>query len=163
MKVLSALLCSASLFAAKPLPEFVQRGQHYQFLVDGRPYLVLGAQVHNSSAWPGELEAAWKQARQLHANTVEAPVYWEEIEPAPGRFRFTTVDALVEGARQHGLRLILLWFGTWKNGVMDYAPAWIKQDPQKYPRMLDRAGRPVRCSRRIRRPTATPTGTRWPR
>jgi len=50
----------------------------------------------------------------LHANTVEAPVYWEQFEPQPGRFDFTNVDAIVEGARAHNLHVVLLWFGTWK-------------------------------------------------
>ena len=54
------------------------------------------------------------------------------------------VDSLVEGARQNDLRLILLWFGTWKNGVMDYAPAWVKQNPAQYPRMKDSHGQEIR-------------------
>src|ERR1035441_11082065 len=72
--------------------------------------------------------------RSMHANTVEAPVYWEQIEPAKGTFDFGNVDLLVNQAREHHFRLVLLWFGTWKNGQNHYVPEWIKSDPKTYPR-----------------------------
>src|SRR4051812_25105034 len=74
--------------------------------------LVLGAQIGNSSAWPSVLPKVWPAVEAMHVNTVEAPVYWEQIEPQPGSFDWTNVDALIEGARTHHLHLILLWFGT---------------------------------------------------
>ena len=72
----------------------------------------------------------------LHANTVEAPVYWEQFEPEEGRFDFTNVDRIVEGARVHNLHVVLLWFGTWKNGNMHYVPAWVKTDTKRFPRVI---------------------------
>jgi beta-galactosidase GanA len=72
----------------------------------------------------------------LHANTVEAPVYWEQLEPQQGHFDFTNVDQVVEGARAHGLHVVLLWFGTWKNGNMHYAPEWVKTDPARFPHTI---------------------------
>ncbi|UWZ85795.1 beta-galactosidase [Occallatibacter riparius] len=116
----------------------------YQLLVDGHPYLILGAQVRNSSGWPGELDRAWPLYKQLHANTAEIPVYWEVIEPQPGHFDFTSVDRILAGARQNNLHVILLWFATWKNGEMDYAPQWVKEDTTRYPRMRNRAGEQIR-------------------
>ncbi len=62
------------------------------------------------------------------------------MEPQPGQFDFSTVDLLVNGAREHQLRLVLLWFGTWKNGNMHYAPQWVKTDTKKYPRVINAAG-----------------------
>ncbi len=85
-------------------------------MVDGSPYLVLGAQVGNSAAWPAVLPDVWPALEAMHVNTAEMPVYWEQIEPRPGEFDWTNVDALLAGAREHHLHLILLWFGTWKNG-----------------------------------------------
>ena len=79
----------------------------------------------------------------MHVNTAEAPVYWEQIEPHPGTFDWTNVDALIEGARTHHLHLILLWFGTWKNGNDHYVPQWVKRDPQHFPRMINSAGTPL--------------------
>jgi hypothetical protein len=141
---LSLLLVAAAsrLFAAEA-PRLVQKDGRYTLLVDGQPYLILGGQIHNSSGWPSELPQVWKSMADLHANTVEAPVYWEQLEPQPGKFDFTNVDAIVEGARAHNLRVVLLWFGTWKNGNMHYAPAWVKSDTTRFPRVIRPDGEPI--------------------
>ncbi len=110
-------------------------------VVDGEPFLILGAQINNSSSWPATLPKAWAALEDLHVNTVEAPVYWEQMEPKPGSFDFSTVDLLVNGAREHHLRLVLLWFGTWKNGQAHYVPEWIKTDPKKYARQVRSYGK----------------------
>src|SRR5215475_3498619 len=107
-----AAACAFS--AASQAPKFVEKDGRWALLVDGQPYLMLGGQIHNSSAWPSELPAVWKSLADLHANTVEAPVYWEQIEPQPGQFNWDNVDAIVKGAREHDLHVVLLWFGTWK-------------------------------------------------
>ena len=112
-------------------------------MVDGSPYLVLGAQVGNSAAWPAVLPDVWPALEAMHVNTAEMPVYWEQIEPRPGEFDWTNVDALLAGAREHHLHLILLWFGTWKNGNDHYVPTWVKEDPQHFLRMINSAGTPL--------------------
>jgi beta-galactosidase GanA len=144
MKLAVLFLFLVPALTAEPIPRLTKVGDQHQLIVNGQPFIVLGAQTGNSSGWPSQLDSVWKQAAQMHVNTLEIPIYWEEIEPEPGRFNFQTVDALVEGARANGFRLVLLWFATWKNGAMDYAPAWVKQDTEKYPRMIDPGGRPVR-------------------
>ena len=78
-------------------------------MVEGRPYLILGAQVRNSSAWPEQLDSAWPLYKELHANTAEIPVYWEVIEPQPSKFDFSSVDKIIAGARANDLHLVLLW------------------------------------------------------
>jgi hypothetical protein len=110
-------------------------------VVDGKPFLILGAQINNSSSWPDTLPKAWTALEDLHVNTVEAPVYWEQMEPKRGSFDFSNVDLLVNGAREHHLHLVLLWFGTWKNGQAHYVPEWIKTDPEKYPRQVSSYGK----------------------
>ena len=122
-------------------PHLESRDGHFAMVVDGNPFLILGAQINNSSSWPGTIPKAWAALEDLHANTVEAPVYWEQTEPKPGSFDFSTVDLLVNGAREHHLHLVLLWFGTWKNGQAHYVPEWIKTDPQKYPRQVSSYGK----------------------
>jgi len=79
----------------------------------------------------------------LHANTIEAPIYWEQLEPEEGHFDFSNVDILVEGARSHHLRLVILWFGTWKNGNNHYVPAWVKKDTKRFPRVIRPDGEPI--------------------
>lgn len=139
------VLCAASLAASaqSAAPKLVQQNGRHALLVDGSPYLILGAQINNSSSWPAVLPEVWPALDAMHVNTAEAPVYWEQIEPSPGQFDWTNVDALLDGARAHHLHLILLWFGTWKNGNDHYVPAWVKQNPQRYPRMENQFGTPL--------------------
>jgi hypothetical protein len=116
------------------IPHLEKRDDRFALIVDGKPFLLLGGQINNSSSWPATLPDAWIAAEAIHANTVEAPVYWEQIEPKKGAFDFGNVDLLVKQAREHHLRLVLLWFGTWKNGQNHYVPEWVKADPKTYPR-----------------------------
>jgi len=119
---------------SKQIPHLEKRDNRFALIVDGKPFLVLGGQINNSSAWPATLPGAWSAAEAMHANTVEAPVYWEQMEPTKGAFDFSNVDLLVNQAREHHVHLVLLWFGTWKNGQNHYVPEWIKSDPKTYPR-----------------------------
>jgi len=128
---------------ATDAPRIVEKDGRYALMVDGRPYLILGGQIHNSSGWPSELPQVWQSMEALHANTVEAPVYWEQVEAEPGKFDFANVDQIVEGARAHNLHVVLLWFGTWKNGNMHYVPGWVKQDPKRFPRVIRPDGEPI--------------------
>jgi beta-galactosidase GanA len=104
-------------------------------IVDGEPLLMLGGELGNSSASSlGYLAPIWPRLDSLNLNTVLAPVYWELIEPEEGRFDFALVDGLIEQARAHEMRLVLLWFGTWKNSMSSYVPAWVKRDADRFPR-----------------------------
>jgi len=129
--------------AQHPIPRIVEKDGRHALLVDGQPFLILGAQVNNSSAWPAELPKVWPAVEYMHCNTVAMPVYWEQFEPQPGRFDYSVLDALLSGAREHHVHLVLLWFGTWKNGSAHYIPEWMKLQPERYPRMLDARGQPV--------------------
>jgi beta-galactosidase GanA len=140
--LLSSLLVPATL-AAQEMPRMAHQDGRYALMVDGKPYLMLGAQVSNSSGWPEKLQALWPMAAAMHVNTLEVPVYWEQMEPSEGKFDDTVVDNVVEQARAHHVRLILLWFATWKNGKMHYAPEWVKNDTKRFPRMITPAGLPI--------------------
>jgi hypothetical protein len=113
-----------------------------QLVVDGKPFMILSGELHNSSATSrAYMDPIWPALAQRNLNTVLATVVWEQIEPQEGRFDFTTVDDTIQGARKNHLRLVILWFGSWKNGESSYQPAWVKADPQKYPWVKDRAGK----------------------
>jgi hypothetical protein len=137
------LAAACQVCLAAQAPTLVAKDGRWALLVDGQPYLMLGGQIHNSSAWASELPAVWKSLSELHANTVEAPVYWEQIEAKQGQFNWDNVDAVVKGAREHNLHVVLLWFGTWKNGNMHYAPQWVKTDPKRFPRVERADGEPI--------------------
>jgi beta-galactosidase GanA len=142
--LLLAVGCLAGTSAtAQSMPTLVQQQGRATLMVDGAPYFLLGAQVDNSSGWPTRLDAVWPAVERLGLNTLEVPVYWEQMEPARGAFDFTVVDSILAQARAHHVHLVLLWFGTWKNGKMHYVPGWIKADTATYPRMLSKSGVPI--------------------
>jgi len=114
------------------------------FTVDGRPFFPLGGQACNSSGYSDdEAAAAFRAIELIGGNTLEIPVYWEQMEPVEGQFDFSPVDDLIMRARAEGIRLVLLWFGTWKNGDMDYVPAWVKTDPARFRRVTSSTGKMV--------------------
>lgn len=125
------------------LPRIVQKEGRYALFVDNAPYLILGVQVNNSSAWPSMLPKVWPAVEALGANTVEMPIYWEQLEPQPGRFDYAVLDVLLTQARQHKVHLVLLWFGTWKNGSGHYMPEWMKRSPELGTHIVDANGRPL--------------------
>ncbi|MCI9326721.1 MAG: DUF5597 domain-containing protein [Lachnospiraceae bacterium] len=103
-------------------------------MVDDAPFLILGGELHNSSGSDlGYMEKnVWPGLRRLGGNCYLTPVYWECMEPEPEKYDFTLVDGVIEQARREGVRLILLWFGLWKNGNSSYVPAWIKTNPDYF-------------------------------
>lgn len=124
-------ICSAK----DAISHLQKRGDATQLVVGGKPFLILGGELGNSSASSLDyMVPIWPKLVQMNLNTVLAPVYWELIEPEEGKFEFALVDGLIAGARRHNMRLVLLWFGSWKNSMSCYAPQWVKTDQQRFPR-----------------------------
>ncbi|KAL3467375.1 glycoside hydrolase superfamily [Aspergillus heterothallicus] len=113
-----------------------------ELVVNGRAFLMLAGELQNSSLTSGEyMDTAWQNLVNTHYNTVLGCVTWEMIEPVEGQFSFEELDKVILGARKHGLRLVLLWFGSFKNGISTYVPAWVKTNPKRFPRAkLRKAG-----------------------
>lgn len=141
--ILPAIVPAFGQITEQARPRLVTKDGRHALLVDGKPFFILGAQAHNSSAWPAMLPKLWEAVEALHANTLEIPVYWEQIEPQQGIFNFSLIDTLLTQAREHKLRLVLLWFATWKNGSNHYMPEWMKTDAGKYPNIIGKNGKPV--------------------
>jgi hypothetical protein len=128
---------TAAVTADDGTPHLRRQGSATQLVVDGHPFLILGGELHNSSSSSREyMRPIWDRLVTQNLNTVLAGVSWELIEPVEGEFNFQNVDDLVADARAHHLRLVLLWFGSWKNGMSSYAPVWVKRDPRRFPRVL---------------------------
>lgn len=125
------------------MPAIIQKDGRFALIVDGEPFLILGGQSGNSSTWPKILPDVWNTIEAVNANTLEIPIYWEQVEPRPGRFDFSMVQLLLDQAREKNKRLILLWFATWKNGSNHYMPEWMKLDPEKYPNIIAKDGKEV--------------------
>lgn len=115
-----------------------------RLVVDGRPWLILGGELGNSSASsPADVAAIFPKLKDLGLNCVLVPAYWELIEPEEGKFDFTTTDAVIDEAIKNDLKVVFLWFGAWKNSMSCYAPSWLKEDYKKYPRARTMSGKPL--------------------
>ncbi len=118
------------------IPHLQKQGTTRQLVVDGRPFLVLGGELHNSSTSNlAYMHPIWPRMQDLNFNTVLAPVTWELIEPEEGHFDFSLVDGLIMGARRNNMRLVFLWLASWKNGMSSYIPVWVKKDYKRFPRV----------------------------
>jgi len=110
-------------------------------IVDGKPFLMLAGELRNSTTSSLEfMKPVWSKLVALHLNTVLAAVQWELMEPKEGQFDFTLVDAQIRAAQSNNLRLVFLWFGSWKNGASSYPPIWVKGDVDRFPRARRRDG-----------------------
>lgn len=108
---------------------------HPVLMVDGKPFIMLAGEVHNSSSSSlAYMEQVWKQAEALGMNCLLLPITWELTEPEEGRFDFSLVRGLIGQARQHGMKISFLWFGAWKNAQCYYAPEWVKTDLARFHR-----------------------------
>ena len=137
-------LCTGAAAHANPPPQLLRVDGHTELRVQGKPLLLFGGELANSSA--GTAAAA---ARVLPAlarrgfNTILMPVPWRQIEPRPGHFDFAVLDQWIARARAQHLHLVLLWFGSWKNALSSYAPTWVLTDPHRYRRARSVSGAPL--------------------
>jgi beta-galactosidase GanA len=138
--VTATLMLISSFSFANSLPEIVNKNGKHALMVDGAPFIMLGAQTNNSSNYPAALKDVWPSVEKMGANTLSIPVAWEQIEPVEGQFDFSYLDVLLKEAREHKVKLVLLWFATWKNNAPHYAPAWVKLDNKRFPRVVKQDG-----------------------
>lgn len=141
---MTLLLCSCIGELSCPLPVLENHGNRATLIVDGKPMLIIGGELGNSSASsPEDLERIFPHLERLGLNTVLVPLSWELIEPEEGLFDFRPLDDILYRARENDLRVVLLWFGAWKNSMSCYAPEWFKKDSERFPRALMPDGSPV--------------------
>lgn len=123
------------------LPQIAYVDGRPRLLVDDQPFLILGLQWNCDSCFSAEeMNPLFSHAARMGANTAVLPTYWREVEPQPGQYSFEMVDERIRQAHTYGLRVILLWFATWKNACAFYAPDYIRNDPATYPLAMDPQG-----------------------
>ncbi len=126
----------ATIAATAVAPHLQKHGSATQLVVEGKPFLILGGELLNSSSSSREyMRPIWDRLAAQHLNTVLAPVSWELTEPEEGRFDFQLIDGLIADARAHQMHLVVLWLASWKNGMSSYAPVWVKRDTKRFPRV----------------------------
>lgn len=110
-------------------------------IVDGKPYLMFAGELHNSTTGSAhKMAPVWQQMADININTLFAAISWELVEQEEGKYDFTLVDEMIKGCREADLKLVILWFGSWKNGKSTYAPAWVKTDQKRFPLVYDKNG-----------------------
>jgi hypothetical protein len=127
---------ASGIGGASDRPQLRYRGPAAaQLLLDGKPFLVLGGELANSSAGTAaQADQILPRLAAEHFNTVLVPVAWGEIEPEEEHFDFSILDHWIAVARQQHVHLVLLWFGSWKNAFSSYAPQWVLGDSKRFPR-----------------------------
>ena len=136
-------LCLGAASQAQSLPHLAKVGQSLSLIVDGSPMVLRAGELNNSTASSiryMEEQRTFERLKALNLNSVIATASWELVEPVEGEYNFAEVDYIIEQARKHDMKVMLLWFGTFKNPFMTYAPSWVKQNPKKYPRAKDADG-----------------------
>ncbi|MBS1872646.1 MAG: DUF5597 domain-containing protein [Acidobacteria bacterium] len=142
----TAALLMAAVFAAWAAdpPRIRSENGAFQLMVDGKPFLIRGGELGNSSAGTAaQADRILPAMARLHLNFVLIPVAWEQVEPREGAFDFSILDHWIDVARAEHLRLGLLWFGSWKNAFSEYAPEWVKADSKRFPRARTAQGAPL--------------------
>ena len=133
---------SAQTQATAPIPRLEKRGAVTQLIVDGKPWLSLAGELLNNAASTAEnVRPVWANLAKANLNTVLVGVGWGWTEPEEGKYDFTALDGALRDARNNDLRVVLLWFGSWKNGTSSYPPAWVKRNWEKYPVARDKDGK----------------------
>ena len=129
------VLCwNTSIAQNQSIPHLEKKNGTVQLIVNNEPFRMLGGELHNSSGGSAHfMRSIWSRMAKQNLNTVIAPVSWELVEPQEGKFDFSLLDSMVAGARKENLKLVVLWFGSWKNGKSMYTPEWVKINAKRFP------------------------------
>ena len=105
--------------------------------------VLIGAALNVNEVKGNVPEATELITSQFNSIVAENCMKQEVTAPEEGKFDFTVVDNLVADARSHNLKLALLWFGSWKNGITSYTPTWVKKDTGRFPLAQTPKGKPL--------------------
>ena len=145
MKTLLMFALATATAYSQAIPHMEKRGEATQLIVDGKPFLALSGELANTA--PSNPEYTRKifpiLAKQVHLNTLLIPLAWAWVEPEEGKYDFNIADAAIAGANQYDIRIVWLWFGSWKNGQSDFTPAWVKRRQDRFPRAQIQNGKSV--------------------
>lgn len=145
-KFITTILTATMVAAASAVPSQLVKTANgaMQLQVNGEPFIMLAGELHNSSNSTVEyMNSLWPSLSQLNLNTVLASLAWEQFEPQEGVYDYELVDNLIDGARKNHLKVVVLWFGSWKNGESSYAPTWVKTDTKRFVRVKNAQGQEI--------------------
>lgn len=123
------------------MPELRDLNGQKVLYVDDKPFLILSFQLNCDSCYDSQqIDRLMEQARRMGCNAVALLLYWRLIEPQEGQFDYSILESMLNSAVKHDLRIVLVWFGSYKNATMHYAPDWITDDRDTYRRARTAAG-----------------------
>jgi hypothetical protein len=135
----------------KDIPHLEKKGTATQFIVDGKPFIALCGELTNNAATSLEyMKPVWPTLKAGNLNSVIAGVSWAMVEPEEGKYNFDIVGAVINEARKNDLKLIFIWFASWKNGLSSYIPDWVKKDYERFHRVKINDGEPIELLTPIR-------------
>jgi len=132
---------------SNPQLPLVRLQSHY-FSRQGRPFMPVGAhwvpakaELHWPIRWdPAEIEADFRQMKDLGFNTVRLDLFWAWFEPRPGDYNpeaFRQLDFLISLAHRYGLYLHPSLFIGGEVGEAYWDVPWRHgRNPQSDPEML---------------------------
>jgi hypothetical protein len=142
LSIAAVLSLNLALAQNKSIPHLEKIGGTVQLVVNNELFLMLSGELHNSSAGSAHyMRTIWSRMAKQNLNTVIAPVSWELVEPQEGVFDFSLVDSMIIGARKENLKLVIIWFASWKNGTSTYVPEWVKTDTKRFALVKDKNGK----------------------
>ena len=135
---------SINCLGQSPIPSLKKQGTAKQFIVDGKPFIALCGELSNNAATNIDyMKPIWPLLTGGNLNSVIAGVSWAMVEPEEGKFNFDIVGNVIKEARANNLKLIFIWFASWKNGMSSYVPNWVKKDYKRFPRVKINDGEPI--------------------
>jgi hypothetical protein len=137
---------------ATDIPHLEKRDGMKKFIVDGRPFICVAGEVSNTASSDFEtMKETIRLLSRANLNTILTVVSWDLVEPEEGKFDFSMIDYQIEAARASNVRLIFLWFASWKNGLSHFLPEWVKTDQARFPRVVNAEGKTLEILSTINR------------
>jgi beta-galactosidase GanA len=141
---LLSLFALAGFAKAEDIPHLRKQGDATQLVVKGKPFLILGGELNNSSSSSvAHMASIWPRMADSNLNTLLVPLAWDIVEPNEGKFDFSLPDGLIRDARKSKLHIVFLWLASWKNGMSSYMPLWVKEDYKRFARVHRKDGLPT--------------------
>ena len=123
------------------MPHLARRDGMTKLIVDGRPFICVAGEVSNTASSDYEtMKKTISRLAKANLNTILTVVSWDLVEPEEGKYDFSMIDYQIEAARAENVRLIILWFASWKNGLSHFIPEWVKADQARFPRAVNAEG-----------------------
>jgi beta-galactosidase len=131
--VLLLMKFSAAGFGAGPPPSDVQQHRFQaangKFTLDGQPFQIIAGEMHPARIPYQFWEDRIKRARAMGLNTVSLYVFWNQVEPAEGKFNFqgnNDIRRFIQLCQQNGLWVVMRP-GPYACAETDFGgyPAWL--------------------------------------